>query len=393
MSDPEIATKLQTILASAELDGLILAEPHNVRYATGIWLPTMHAQADLPVLAIVRRGRPSVAVLPEALVSSAEESVERTRLNGYGLNRPPLESALASVAPLLGAKTRIGVDMADTSHDRSRAIAATLARKGCALVDCSADIRAARSVKTQDEVLRLSDIALRTDHGINGYFHHLIANRPSSALVISEGIRIHCLERDIELSGYAACARATVGADTKKFWAYAPNYDYASASIRKRPHDLLVAEAANPADGYWSNSVRIAINAKHMTDAQEKAFDDLNRMRGAIMAAMRVGTPLNEVFAAATAFARTEGIAVPDALGMGFGIGIGPMEAPFLTPGETAVLETGMVLILDPVVISDGHIYRSRDTVVMRVDGPEIVNWYKDWREPYMAIGNLADFG
>ena len=49
-------------------------------------------------------------------------------------------------------------------------------------------------------------------------------------------------------------------------------------------------------------------------------------------------------------------------------------------------------MVVDLVVSHEEVLYRSRDTVIISVEGPRIVNWYKDWREPYLAIGFLADF-
>lgn len=65
------------------------------------------------------------------------------------------------------------------------------------------------------------------------------------------------------------------------------------------------------------------------------------------------------------------------------------MEPPFLAPGDIRTVEESMVFVLDPVVKANGKLYRSRDTVVVTANGPQIVNWYKDWREPYIAILEL----
>ena len=138
------------------------------------------------------------------------------------------------------------------------ALSEALRSAGHTVVECGGALRAARMTKTLAEQERLEELALKTDHAINGYFHHLIANRASSALVISEQLRIHSLERDIELSGYNACARAKVGEGTKKFWPYAPNYDFATMEVRKYPNDTIVAEVANTDGGYWSNAIRMA---------------------------------------------------------------------------------------------------------------------------------------
>jgi Xaa-Pro dipeptidase len=392
MSDTQKAARIHDLLAEAGLDAIVTCDPHNLRWLTGVWLPTSHAQTDLPLFALARRTGAPALVLPESLAESARETAGATTLLPYGNREGPLDAALAALAAALGTARRIGLDAGAATVDRHQAIVARLAAPGCTLTEIGEALLRARSVKTAAEIEVLSEIALRTDHAINGYFHHLIANRATSALVIAEGLRIHALERDIELSGYAACARATVGKDAAEFWAYAPNYDFASAGIRKYPQDLLVAEAANPAAGYWSNAIRLAINAKEMTPEQDAAYGALHRLTTALRGAMRPGRRLCDVDAEIRGLAAAEGIALVPGLALGFGIGVAPMEGPWILPAAEDEIAPGMVFVLDPAVRHGGLLYRSRDTVVIEADGARVVNAYKDWREPYLAIGNLADF-
>jgi hypothetical protein len=77
---------------------------------------------------------------------------------------------------------------------------------------------------------------------------------------------------------------------------------------------------------------------------------------------------------------------------LGFSIGVAPMEAPFICAGDHTEIADGMVMVIDLVVQHEEVLYRSRDTVTISSEGAQIVDWYKDWREPYLAIGFLADF-
>ena len=58
----------------------------------------------------------------------------------------------------------------------------------------------------------------------------------------------------------------------------------------------------------------------------------------------------------------------------------------FLSAGDQTQIEEGMIIVIDGLIEHKGLLYRSRDTVVITDNGPEILNWYKDWREPYFAL-------
>ena len=234
----------------------------------------------------------------------------------------------------------------------------------------------------------MSKIAYQTDHVINGHFHHLIADRLKTATQISESLRVHSSERDIEIAGYAACARGTVGEGLGKIWAYAPKFGFADSEMTGE-RDVIIADVLTSEGGYWSNATRIAINHDDMSAEQEALNEQMTTLRNMLLAALRVGRKCSEVYADIVAQADEAGLSLVRNLSLGFCVGVSPMEGPFLSPGEEREVEESMVFVLDPVVKDGKRFFRSRDTVVVRSDGPEIVNWYKDWREPYIAILEL----
>ena len=108
------------------------------------------------------------------------------------------------------------------------------------------------------EVELLTEIAYKADHVINGHFHHLSADRPRTASLMSESLRVHSSERDIPIAGYNACARATLGEAMSHFWAYAPKFGFAEAEMTQ-DRDAIVADVMSCESGYWSNATRIGI--------------------------------------------------------------------------------------------------------------------------------------
>ena len=126
-----------------------------------------------------------------------------------------------------------------------------------------------------------------------------------------------------------------------------------------------------------------------MSAEQELAYGELGRVRELLLAGLKNGRSCATIYHETIAAAQEEGLQLVDNLPLGFCVGVSPMEGPYLAPGESQTVATSMVFVLDPVVQHGGLFYRSRDTIVVTENGAEIVNWYKDWREPYLAILEL----
>jgi len=65
-----------------------------------------------------------------------------------------------------------------------------------------------------------------------------------------------------------------------------------------------------------------------------------------------------------------------------------------INPDDHREIKEGMVLVLDPVIYGPNQeIMRSKDTVVITEKGCKIIGWYKDWREPYIALNSYQHGG
>ena len=388
MNDKAIQAKIEAIIADAELDLLVLGDLYNIQYATGVQLPAAQAQSDLIILAAFRGGQAPALFVPHCWLGTVRTMCPQSDVISYRPAQSPLLAAVAALQAWAGPAQRLGLDEATLPVLLSRQLSEMAAAGGLTLVDCSEAIADARLVKTPTEQRLLSEIAYKIDHVINGHLHHLSADRRRTASLMSESVRIHALERDIPIQGYNACARAIRGTSLAHFWAHAPKFGFADVEMTQ-DRDAIIIDIANCEAGYWSNAARIAISHDEMSPAQAAAYGALVALRDMLLAALRTGRSGADVYREVTQAGQAAELPLVTELPLGFGVGVAPLEGPFLAPGEERALATGMVLVLDPVVRHDGLYYRSRDTVVLRESGPEIVNWYKDWREPYLAILEL----
>ena len=142
-------------------------------------------------------------------------------------------------------------------------------------------------------------------------------------------------------------------------------------------------------NGYWSDATRI-LTMGEPTPEQNVVFDMLVRLREAAVTAVRPGARCSDVYRAVAEVAQNEDIPLFTPVEVGHGIGVAPCESPYLSPCDETLLEPGMVLVLDPIVIDNcGQIWRSKDTLIVTDMGCKIVGWYKDWREPYIPIASI----
>ncbi len=384
----EITKKIESIFDTLGIDTMILSDVYNIQYSTGIKIPCSHAHTDLVMIALLNNRGITKVILPECWVALAEQTKFDAKLLPYSIDHDPLAAANSILKDQLTHNLVIGSDDNNVSLKLAKMIAGQIAESGTERIEVEDSFTAARATKTKNEIAHIRSIALKTDHAINGYFHHLIADRSKSSMSISENLRIHSLERDIEIEGYNACSRGVIGQNIKNIWAYAPMFGFASNDFTDIG-DTIIADAMNNERGYWSNATRIGIMADYMSDDQTIAYNHLVQLRKIICEELIVGRTASEVYHRIVDKAQTQNLSILKNHGFGFSVGVSTKEAPFLVSGDETLIEAEMTMVLDGIIEHEGLLYRSRDTVLITDNGHEFLNWYKDWREPYFALNTI----
>ena len=384
----EISENINSIMDEEAVDLMVICDPYNIQYATGIKIPSALAQRDLIMLAVFSNKAKPIVIVPKCWETLADQSKFDADLISYSIERSPDKAATKLLEMKIEGAKRVGTDIAIVSVKLSKMIDTIITKAGATNIACDDNIFAKRSQKSQSEINHLKSIAHKTDHAINGYFHHLIADRSKSSMSVSENLRIHSLERDIEIEGYNACSRGVIGKSIAQIWAYAPNYGFASSDFTEIG-DPIIADAMNCERGYWSNSTRIAIMGDEMSDEQEVAYNQLNNLRKLICSKLEIGKKSGSVYQEISEAAHQQNLSIVQNHSLGFSVGVSAMEGPFLSPGDDTVLTSNMTLVIDGIINHNDMLYRSRDTVLLTDTGVELLNWYKDWREPYFAMNTI----
>jgi len=387
MRDLGILSKVQGALNSTEYDALVIVGADNVQYLTGAPLP----------FAPYRPGQHTLVSWPKAggpaCICPAEwEATIRSRgwvsdVVSYPTAGDSPLPAVHRVAQHLAQSVRegatVGLDMARATPAFAAALQSAL--PGLRLVACDRWLAELRMVKTPAELALLEEIADKTDHGINGAIHHVVVERFKTQLTLAEDIRVHCLERGLELRGYGGAAQVACGEAAASFWPLAPKYGYSGTEPLEQGAAVRMSMRGHLA-GYWSDACRMMVMSLQ-NDAQAAAYGQLVALREAIVARLRPGVRCSQVVDEVAAEAKQVGIAFLVELGLGHGIGASLCEPPYLNASDDTALAPGMALVLDPAVYGpDSQIMRSKDTVIITETGCRIIGWYRDWREPYIPI-------
>ena len=123
---------------------------------------------------------------------------------------------------------------------------------------------------------------------------------------------------------------------------------------------------------YFDHSRSKAIGTP--TNRQIQLFEDVIAIVEAAIAAIRPGVTAEAV--ARAGLEKQESLGYPNDgvfSGLGHGLGLG-WDAPWLAPGDTTVIEPGMVLCIERTISKDGYLGDFEETVVVTEEGCEKIS-------------------
>lgn len=352
--------RLHAAMAAAGLDALILGRPANIAYASGarqLW--TAGARPFGPGCIVVREtgGVHLLSTWDEGVPAE----IPHEHLFGLSWNPAYIARNLAAVPGLAGARW-VGSDSNTPGFGQLLGAAAPAAE----LVDATAAVASARSVKTADEVACIETATAVAEAALTGLVDALWAG-------ISER----------EMTGAYLAAIAGMGLPTPGTEAVAcATPRRGTVRLRQVVSDRLVGPgelvALNPSAiyaGYEGGVGRtwLAEPSDGPSPAQRRLADRCRAALDALIAACRPGAHGSALL---DAWART-GERLPAApLAHGLGLGV---EAPVIGAGvgAGAVLVGGSVLAVQAWVAEEGAGgFLERDVVVVEDAGPRVLSRY-----------------
>lgn len=355
--------RLQGGMAAAGMDALLLTMAPDVFYVTG-FLTRFWESPARPWFVVVPAAGDPVAVIPSIGADLMGRTwVEDIRTwaapdladDGVGL----LADTLAALVPAAGC---IGVPMGHETHLRMpladfRRVQALLGQR--AFADATDVLHRAREVKSDAEISRIREICAVADRAFERVPQIARAGVPLDA--VFRAFQVALLEEGADWVPYLAGGAGQGG------------YGDVISPADARPlaaGDVLMLDTGAVRAGYFCDFDRNwAIG--HADDASRRAYTTLYAATEAGLAAARPGATAADLFHAMQAVIGQEGAAGR----LGHGLGLSLTEWPSIIPTDRTVLQTGMVMTLEPgLEISPGRIMVHEENIVIRDTGAELLS-------------------
>lgn len=383
-NDPmnEIDEKINSALATKDLDALLALGVDNFTYVSHIVLPFASNYPDRQA-AVLRTTEGSGGI---ACPIDWEEVIKDQGWDGelvaYDENEGlPPKALIGSIKVLIA---RLGLEKAKIGIDETRASKQLVDMLNEIIPDAEwipfdGTLRDLRLLKTPQEVKLIESAAYQSELGIITALMHLEGTVAVPGYTINEfteRVRVHVFE----FGGTGVEHMATqVGADAQMF--YTPQRGWIKEG------DLARIDITNHLKGYWSNAGRMAVIGNPSPE-QSAAFEKNLRIKSLALATLKPGTRCNEAFAEVKKKANEIGIHFFEDAGIGHGVGVSHREPPFLNASDETVLRSGMVIALDVYTYGpEKELVHSKDIYEITGSGPNLLSWYKTWDKLYAVTG------
>ena len=386
----ETAARLRSAMAERGVDAMILLGNNAVVYATGTSWPLGDAglsYVERPVAVVVAGDEWPHLFLPFREGASLESDLPADHLHGpvYLEFDEGVEHFARLLADLIPAGAKVAVDECTGAMSRAQKL---LFPNG-APADASAVVSAAKAIKTQDELSCLRTAIRITDEAM------IDVDKALAPGIRQIDLSASFLRRAFELGATANMLEPIwqVMPPSKAEGVWTTHGDLAlplmSTERELAEGDVLWTDVSVAYHGYCSDFGRTWIVGRDPSPRQQAQFDKWFEIMTAVLDVAKAGVTAADLGRAAT---KANGGSKPwlPHFYLGHGIGVNAAEMPMIGTDlgdefdENFVLQSGMVLVLEPVVWEDGTGgYRSEEVLVITEDG-----WIKLTDYPYDPYGN-----
>ena len=378
----EVLEKIQEALNNSDFDVLLTLGIDNIQYMTGVQAPFIKTHNEKPVAVIWTKTTEHIFVIHEDWEQTVRYTSRITQTKTYSDEPNSFILKITEIIKSIKGVKIIGIDTRNVPVSHYNQIRAKL--DGFKLESSDEFIQSLRMVKTSSEIELLEKVAYNLDHGIFGQAHHVLVRNPRTEMALSEGIRVHCMERNLEVKGGITGSQGVSGEHAKKYWPQAPFYCIGKGR-QISPGEYVRLEAKFSMGGYWSDGTRL-LTMGLTSEIQQDSYDALVALRKRAMETIKPSVRCRDVYNLVVNEAKKREVSIVPGTILGHGIGVSLNEPPYISASDDTELAAGMVLVLEPKIYGpEGEILYAKDTIVVTSDGCRIIGWYKNWDYPYTA--------
>ncbi len=345
-----------------DLDLLVLGRQANIRYVTGapqLWIAGTRPFAPMCVL---------VRATGDIYLNSTDdegipEEIGHDHLYGLAWNPMTLIEVLKNIGGAATAR-RVGTDAITPMF-------ATLLPEAfpkADIVDGESAMRAARRIKTAEEIEAMSLAVRVAGHGIAAAVGEL---RPGLSEQTLAGVVLEAMAA----GGVSTPATQDAAWITSRDQPWRRAHDHSEV----RSGDLVALAAGALANGYVAEVGRTWAAGDNVDEEMRELFGRSNALYGGMLGGCRPGADTRDLLAAYEA-AGEPVPPMPVAHGLGLGFDPPVVSETLSATGEHDQLEAGMVLAVTAYVWEQGigAVFR-RDTVQITDGGAQVLTDYPSW--------------
>jgi Xaa-Pro aminopeptidase len=345
---------LRAQLRARDLDAILIVDLLNVRYLTGFTGSNaallVHAVGDEHTV-FCTDGR--YLTQSTRQVPDLELMIERASAIG-------LATRMSTQATRY---RRTGFESQHVTVDGLDALAQA-AGTGVELVRAPGRVEELRTVKDDTEIEALRMACAAADRALAGLIEHGGLRPGRTEREVARELENRMLDHGASAPSFDSIVAA--GANSA-----IPHHRPTDTLLQ--PGDLIKLDFGALVDGYHSDMTRTLVLGEP-ADWQRELYDLVAAAQAAGRAALRPGTAVRDVDAAARSVIEEAGRGEEFLHGLGHGVGLEIHEAPHLAKTGEGTLSAGMAVTVEPGVYLSGRGgVRIEDTLVVRDDDPELL--------------------
>lgn len=349
-------------MAAHDLDILVLGRQANIRYLTGapqLWIAGTRPFG--PMCVVVRAS--GQIYLNTTDDEGVPEEIGHDHLYGLAWNPMTLIDVMKRIDGA-GRARRVGTDAITPTFDALL----PLAFPGAEIVDAEPALRAARRIKTPEEIAAFGPALRLAERGIAAGVAEL---RPGVAGRTLTGAVLEAM----------AAGGVSTPATQDAAWVTSREHPWRSAHDEVLDGDLVAFAAGALADGYVAEVGRTWPAGEIDGGSARELYRRSNALYDRLIDACRPGASAQGLLAAYVA-AGEPLPPMPVAHGLGLGFDPPVVSESLSAAGEDEYLETGMVLAITGYVWQEGigAVFR-RDTVHITDDSANVLTSSPGWSE------------
>lgn len=356
----EIVAKIRNMLAESGIDVAILSSPQNFNYVSGFTVPSHALFPWRLTMAIIPASGDVAIVSVDMEASTIRNHADEIELRVW---REFVEDPMVHLAALLGDLGLSGSTVGIETDHINLADGELLKRllPDASLVPIQGPLSEIRQIKTESEIELLRDLSRIADRAILDAYSSVGAG--SSEMDIAA-----TLTRSVYSAGAEEFKLMIVATGERSRF---PNVG--PSERRLAMSDICRVEIFPVKRGYHAGVCRTA-SVGRPSDVANAIWAKLVEAKYHILEMMKPGASGKQIYQAFTD--KLEQLSLPPIAFVGHGIGVHLHEEPYLGVGMDAILETGMVLGVEPLCYETGHGFgmQNKDMVLITETGAELLS-------------------